>query len=239
MDLAITATLRPEILEQTLQSFKDNLFGSYDSHQLVINIDPIGTGTIPETLGVCEKYFNGRKKINIPPKPCFPKAFKWVWKECETWLTMQTEDDWILTRPQSLEKMIAIMENNPNLAVLRFPRWAAGEETCRQWNKHFLWNGQFFECPKHLRPYVGYSGNPALIRSGFVKSLLPYIPKYMCPEKAISGGGARVRHIVSAWNYGVFAEPFDLVGVKDIGEAWRIEHGFKKQDKVRFTTWTR
>jgi len=84
IDVVVTATLRPEILNLTLQSFYTRFLRQFKQSRLIINIDPIGDKRYgPDNiLKICRQYF---KEViyRCPPKPSFSDAVKWGWEQVE------------------------------------------------------------------------------------------------------------------------------------------------------------
>src|SRR5262245_25846729 len=58
LDVVMTATLRPELIDLTLVSFFRNLFRQLNGIRLIINIDPIGDRhcTAADILKICGRY---------------------------------------------------------------------------------------------------------------------------------------------------------------------------------------
>ena len=58
IDLILIATLRPEILEITLNSFYHKLLKNFNV-RLIVNVDPIGDTryTQQDVINICKKYF--------------------------------------------------------------------------------------------------------------------------------------------------------------------------------------
>lgn len=236
MDITMTATLRPEILERTLSSFKKYVFGEFEDHRLIINIDPIGgSGELKDMIKIVDDNFV-HYEIICPKAPNFAKAFRTVWAYANNRYIFHLEDDWEALRPIDLDTIVDIMEMTPDLALLRFPLWDCGE-TCKQWNRYFPWNGVYYKCPENMKFGLGFSGNPSILRKQFVKEIFPLLHTKSCPEKQIKGNTPEMKTLLGKWEYGVFGSPGDTRAVKDIGRTWREEHDFKKNGSYGFTTW--
>lgn len=119
IDIITTATLRPKILDYTLNSFCEKMLKEQSRYRLIINIDPIGENIKPkEVLKVAEKYFDNII-YNIPDKPCFTKAVIWCWSQIKYEYLFNLEDDWELLIPINIDSMITILDNHPDMSGLR------------------------------------------------------------------------------------------------------------------------
>lgn len=238
IDITMTATLRPEILDATLSSFKTNLFRNYPCH-LIINIDPVGdtTKTADDVLTVAEKYFKiitARKAATAS----FGHAFKWCWSKVQSMWAFHLEDDWLLKTPVDLEYLLGIMRDNPRLASLRLPMFPAGREEMKNWNLYFPWNGQYFECPLRHTQAAGFAGHPSLLRGSFVRACAPLLIPELNPEKQFHGDNPNLVCNVLQWRYGVYGYPDSPQMIQDIGRDWMQKQGLQKQgNKAFFTQW--
>ena len=237
IDITITATQRSEVLERTLASFKSNLFNNADA-RMIINIDPVGPDNgFANTLTVAKKYFPVQY-IRTPETPSFSKAFIWTWRQTCSEFVFHLEDDWELMRPVSLKRMIEIIKNNPDLAVLRLPFKPSGKTSMKNWRYFFPWNGEFFECPETLKREVGFCGHPSLIRGKFVDNIVKYLDETKNPEKQFHHGPPELMKEIDRWRFGVFANQNQQPAIRDIGRKWMIKHNYKKAgSKAFFTQW--
>ena len=170
MDVLTTATLRPTILHRTMSSFYCCLLQQTPIRH-ILNIDPVGENSIKptEVISVVEPYISDLL-VRVAPTPNFAAAWKWVWSMAETDIVLHLEDDWELLRNVDLYDVMGIFSRNPNLANLRLPMFSSGETVAKQWNKHFFWNGEFFEARVEDRGVTGVSGHPTFIRVSFINS---------------------------------------------------------------------
>ena len=246
--ITTTATLRPDILERTLSSFRQYMFTDDILRrirvEMVINIDPAGPGDVREVMDVPGRYFSVIATRN-PVQAGFPAAFRWAWSKAAESLSalyvFHLEDDWILSRPIDVLDMIRVLESNPDLAVLRLPAFHAGTETMKNWNLHFPWNGSFYECPEDLKITAGFCGHPSLIRMEFVKNSAHLLEGDRNPEKQFHRGGPpELLREVLRWRYGVYASPGSLPAIRDIGREWMVKNNLSKAgSKAFFTHWER
>lgn len=248
IEILITATLRPEILDKTLRSFRQNLFRNLPA-RVIINVDPVGTGTVNEVLMVVNNFFQ-IKAVNLPETPHFGRAFQWVWSNAEADVCFHLEDDWQLLRPMSLTHMIEILFAVPDLATLRLPWRPVGQVSSKQWKFYFPWTeirsepggfkGGFFECPRRDRQEVGWCSHPSLVRGVFVKKCAKLLDPKVNPEKQFHGGNDKLVKEVLKWRYGVYSQKNQPEAIRDLGRDWMIQEGYRKKDnKAWFINWRR
>jgi len=237
LDVLITATKRPDVLAKTLDSFKRNLFKDAPV-TVFLNVDPVGSNCDPQVLlEIVLAYFPNVVWRN-PAVPDFAKAFKWCWMKSSSDWVFHLEDDWELVRPVDLGKLISILEKNKDLALLRLPFFYSGEDSMKNWNKFFPWNGEFYECPKEMRQGVGFCGHPSLIKGEFVRSIAPHLSEESNPEKQFHHINTKVINEVLKWRYGVYGVPISPPFLKDLGRKWMVQNNLKKKgSKAFFTTW--
>ena len=121
LDITMTAVCRPNVVERTLQSLKENL---YDVEpRLILHVDPVfeGKGRKPEKIvRIAGSYFPIRKyHINREKHPGLPNAISWCWGHATTEVFLTFEDDWILCRPLDAERCIEMMGANKELTSIQ------------------------------------------------------------------------------------------------------------------------
>ena len=242
IDICTTATIRPDILNRTLESFKRNLIGDYPC-RMIINIDPVGEHqNAQEVVDVCKKYFNV-PVIRFADKPSFPYAFLWCWQNAFSEYVLHLEDDWELLEPIWLQDMINELGRSKNLAMLRLSAFRSGVHNAKHWNKFLDWNGRFFEVKEQDRRRIGFCGHPALIKREWIQSVLPLMNTVKNPEKQLQFPEHNSQELlleVLQWRYGVYQKQEKPPQIKDIGRDWIAGSGWKKKgNRAYFTEWCR
>lgn len=212
LDVVIIATIRPEILRLTLDSFMVGLLHDFNT-RAVINIDPVGecNGTQREVLDLCRSYFDSIIS-RTPEKPSFSDAVRWCWSQVETDLFLHLEDDWCLRRKVIPDAILGYF-NNPDVVSVRFNLTS---------NNKFQIDGWTVRCG-------GLSLNPSILRSAYVRELLARFDTTLDPEKQFD----RILSTVSYPNpqFVYFGAPNDDALVIDTGKKWRNSVGLLKWDK--------
>ena len=246
IDLTMTCTHRPEILERTLTSFRDNLFGGdymKEGIQLYANVDQVGSDEDMywEVLEVLQGFFS-KLVVNRSRRAHFPTAFNWCWlmvSKSDSQFVFNLEEDWELLRKYDFQEMVQIMIDNPDIAHLRFSIFKSAEMTCKNWKYFFKWNGYMFECPEIQIGAVGWCGHPSLNNAKFVRSVFPHFDVEKNIEKQIKGHHPEIGHILMNWKFGCYTEQSSLPNIRDIGRQWMVDHGYQKKGKNKewFTEW--
>lgn len=244
LEILITATRRPDILDRTLRSFKMHLFRNWPC-RVILNVDPVGPGTSHDVISVVNEYFL-IKTINLPETAHFGRAFKWTWSQAEADFCFNLEDDWELLRPVSLTTMLEVMVEYPSLATLRLPFRPVGRIASKNWKFFYQWidvklsTGKygFFQCPARDRAEIGFCGHPSLVRGEFVKRAAKLLDPKLNPEKQFHGGNPALLEEVLKWQYGVSGPQNQPEAIRDIGREWMQNNGLRKKgNKAWFSEW--
>lgn len=241
VDVCITATLRPAILQRTLESFHKKLFGkTMKTYRCLLNIDPIGEDVSPdEVIKVAEQFFPSTVPL-LSPKASFPNAVHRLWSSASSPFVFYLEDDWELILPVPLSRFFGLMAENPKLAHLRLNFFRTTDRS-KNWSYFMEWDDRgFFLCPQRVVGSIGWSGHPSFNRTQFLKACLKYLDPNRNPEKQLKNKNKKLLDIMKQWEFGVFAPQHSRPAIRDIGRAWMPKAGFKKKgSRAFFQTWER
>ena len=234
IDITTTATLRPQLLDRTYDSFKKRLFKNKHECRAIINIDPIGEKcSYRDVVKVAKKHFND-VIYNVPDEPSFPKAWIWCWKQVEADYVFHLEEDWLLLRDVDIDHMIGILQENKKIAALRMAKMDIN-------SLHFF-SSKYVQRDGYLLALnrkKSFGGNPQLVRGDFVKATRSLMIDDRNPEKQFRAGTPVVFTVVSRWDYAVYGKLGDRMLVEDIGRTWRRRHNFEKEGGAGFLRWTK
>lgn len=255
IDITTTATLRPEILENTYKSFWDQLSKESKNEynfRLTINIDPIGDEryTQQDVLEVAEKYFGKNKVWHIMPSTNnFAYAVQCLWSGTESKYVFHLEDTWQFNKCIDLNKLVYIIDNYPNIAYINFFK---GRLTDTSPKPTFYSTYNTKEDRKLFlqidRPLL----SPGLFRGEFVREISNLMSKTDNPELQIWGHSKEVgdykasdklQECLNGWDYVIYTEywrlPFWYFAQKEVdatmGRKWKTKHNFRK--KTPFSPW--
>ncbi len=249
-DITCTATLRPELLEKTLNTFHEKLFKHHiEKARLIINVDMTGADEdhkdleLVEIMQITDSLPFSSTVLRVGEEPHFPTAFIWCMEQVEAPLVFHLEEDWELKRDIDFETMVHLFDRYKNLAHLRLSYTPSEKLSLKQWNRWIDWNGRFYEVSKEERCTIGWAGHPSLNRTKFMKDCLKHIDPRYNPEKQIKGSRNKehpMNKIINDCRFGVYQLPNKPESIKDIGRKWMVENGYRKKgNKSWFINWER
>jgi len=222
IDICMTATIRPSVLNETLKSFAENMLKEKLMYRLIINIDPIGEQSKRKNvLKVAGSYFDDIV-YNLPDMPGFTKAVQWCWSRTTSRYVFHLEDDWKLLIPINIKSMIEILDKYENLVSLRLNKEKTGK------SKHSNKFGFIY--------YPKISLNPTIFNGDFIRNIYPLMNLQKNPEKQLRANETTERgRYISKFQHGVYTKESVNQVVKDIGRTWMQSSSYTK--KTGFMNW--
>jgi hypothetical protein len=200
IDFTTTATIRPELLEITYESFSKNFDGiDLKKSRLFINVDPAPEDSLNLREAVVEtaKKFFGEVVHNFPSSPNFPLALRWAWTNTSTEYVFNLEDDWILTEKVDINDIINILKKRSYSIGVSLNAYVFGKDVNR------------------IRL------SPCLIRGGWAREAASYLQEKICPEQQLRKT-IPIDLRKPMLNYPDYQNPREgKVIVKDTGREWR------------------
>lgn len=238
IDIAMTAVIRPDILDGTLKTITQKVCKDREGFRLIINIDPVGEKIKPmKVIKVAQRYFDDII-FNIAEEPSFPKAVKWVWSQVTAPYVFHWEDDVNILREIDVDHMIKILKDNPKLSSLRLYRdkIPANKKGFYTFNCHWTYHKEGFYVARDWKKQFGL--NPILIKSEFIKEAVTRMVDHINPEKQFRYSQKYMRPLIQKWQYGIYANPGDtriIDGRK--GQKWKDKLGIDKPKGTTFLKW--
>ncbi len=232
LDVAIIATVRPEILRMTLQSFGKNLFCDFDC-RAIINVDPAGDTenySQMDVVDVCREYFD--EVIHRTPEILsFGGAVKWCWQQVQTEFFFHLEDDWILKRKIDGREWLSVFED-PAVVELVLNKFGSNKKPPLQWNPKLasrICNERFLIAEQLLL-------NPAFFRTAYIQQIVDRMNDSQDPE----GQWEEEPHKLITNDYPAplflwHISPHPLI--IDTGTLWRKAKQIRKYNKGEHTYW--
>jgi len=206
MDVTIVATLRPDIIRQTMESMSQMICTRTFYLRSIVNVDLIGDDCSPyDVLNEVEKIIPIHK-YNIADKPSFARAVRWVWRNSTSQYVLHVEDDWKFQRKIDLD-------------------WCA-----KQMEKG---DADYIRFAKRMRPVDNEKRHPSLLPSLWVGVIVRSLSEIMVdnkdPEKQLRYGlGNEMIDLLLP------KQIVDYPGgicVSDIGREWRNRRNLVKWNK--------
>ncbi len=212
LDVVTTATLRPELLDITYRSFNNRLLRQFPRRRLIINVDPIGDGStsLAEVLRVCHTHFD-EVVYRYPETPSFPAAVHWAWSAVRSDYFLHLEDDWLLKKSISADRVCAYFQQDPSLAEVTL------------------------NPSGNTKTVASFSLRPSFFRKAFIDEALPYFNLDQDPEKQWKKRGGD-NGPLAGWRFRHYGEFDEGRFVTDIGTRWLKASGFRKWGHGQ-TTW--
>ena len=245
IDIVITATVRPELLYTTLKSFYENCFddymyeNNYKNLNIIINVDPIGDTKKYNQKAVRDVCFSFSDNVlsNMPRKPNFAKAVKWVWEKTTSKYIFHLEDDWLLNRYVKLSKLISYLEDDKlNVdAIKLYKKRYPNNEPYTMFDVDYKYNGDDLFVATDSGTQFGL--NPTLIKKSYIDGALPLMVDNLNPEKQFRRKNSKMKNFVLNHRYAIYGIPGDEALIKDTGTSWRNERNIQKPKGSTFLVW--
>jgi hypothetical protein len=220
IDFTTTAMARPEILEQTYQSFSENLRGlDLNKCRLFINIDPLPEGVNRNgCIVVAKKYFK-EVVVNLPEEPNYTAAYNWLWSSAESEFIFNLEDDWRLAVEVRWSDLIAYFKKYPQLlsVALRAYRY------------------DYKSCPT----------SPSVMHRRFYGAVGGNLDETINPESQLRGANFGIEMPAKVFGIPpkgkVVAHPHSGVILEDLGRDWikQSDYRIPPVKKNRFVRWVK
>jgi len=190
IDITITATIRPKILNKTLDSFTKNIFTDKNRYRCIINIDPVGDkrSRKEDVITVAHKYFDD-VVVNEPKKASFPSSVIWLWENTLSDYVFHLEDDWTVNRSIDIDDMIGILDRYSSICTVRLSKgtMGAGGKILKPSKCKFASDDD----RKKFKLFPRISLNPTLFRGSFVRDAVKIMTPDINPESQLVYGWAR------------------------------------------------
>lgn len=236
IDIAMTAALRPKVLNETLSSLTENMVWD-GGFRLVIDVAPVPefrrNKVKQETIINTAKKHIQDIKFRMLEESKYSEAMKWVWRNTESNYILQWEDDWKLLRKVYLKDVIDFMKEN-NVGMVYFDRARKSVLTHKPYKKSFnRFNLSFWE--RVDGKSIG--GPPALLNQDYVRDMLKIMDDTIAPD--LLSRKPEIREKINKWKIFVYIGE-DLKGnlVFDIGKKWKLNNNIvMTKNTPRGVTW--
>jgi hypothetical protein len=213
-----TATIRPELINQTYENFSKNLIGiNLKECELVINVDPMPVDQLKDrekVIEVAKKYF-GKVTYRFPEKPNFPDALRWCWSNTSTKYVFNLEYEWVLLSKVNIKDLISLHNKDKSAIGVSLNAYLFG-----------------------LNPFR-IRLSPCLLDGNWARQAAAHLSPAGCPERQLRN--KIPKHLIRRMlNYPAYSNPkLGKIIVRDTGRAWRESKKLIKNNggESGFTTW--
>lgn len=218
IDLTMTATRRPALIEQTLRSFSEKLLRNFTVGTFYLNLDPVwGTLQDHQDAIAVARSFVEHVVIRSPETPSFGGAVKWLWSQPQSEWFLHLEDDWELSRPVSPTD-IARDVAAPDLVQVRLHNWK--------------------RLQRRRRPPT-FTTSPSFTRGNFAALSSRLMNPELDPEKQFRNDrNVELRQAVRPYRVAYFGNRWTRQTAIDIGRSWRETKRIQKTITDGASVWS-
>jgi len=237
VDITMTAVIRPKMLASSLKTIIQRVVKKQTGFRLIINVDPVGEDKDPMLVVETAKKFFSEVIYNIPNKPSFPKAVKWIWSQVEAPFAFHWEDDTKISRDIDVNDMISILNKYPKLSSLRLYKARTPKaKNFHTFNCRWIYKPEGFYMANDWKRQFGL--NPILIKKAFIDGAVKRMIDDVNPEKQFRFSEEYMKDHIKEWSYGLYTKPGeDRIVDGRQGENWKRKLGLKKPKGNSFLKW--
>ncbi|RDL50600.1 hypothetical protein BLJAPNOD_01721 [Ensifer sp. M14] len=238
IDLCIVATRRPELLAQTLASFREKVLNQLDMGSAYLNLDPVFGS--PEDHAACIQIVRDHfpdAVIFEPEQPGFCAAVARVWSASTSEYVFHLEDDWISLREMGQELLEPFA--NPSIMQVSFHTADQNWDIARK--GHFHQRNEYarllgIKIPL-FRTFPKFTTSPSILRGNFARHCAGLMDLTRDPEKQFySGVNPAMEAYVAGYRNYIFSPEAKPV-IRDMGREWREQRNIRKVITNSTSTW--
>lgn len=225
-EFTTTATNRPEVLDETYNSFSKNIIDvDFSKSVLYINIDPAPEGERKGVADVAKKYF-GQVIVNLPDVSNFSNAVKWCWTQPCGEFFFHLEDDWVLRSKVHMKelqnKLLCMMENSKRYRI-----------KSRMLDRYIAVNLRAYDFINDHRVCL----SPGLFLTSWAKKAANILDPQHNPERQMRRGfGVGKEYLIESKALHHPHNKNNII-ISDIGRSWLNKTGHKKKNGMAFVFW--
>lgn len=239
IDLCIVSGRRPELLAQTLDSFRGKVFDRLGISHVYVNLDAI-FGSEDDHARCIEVIlqFDPTATIFEPEKSGFAAAVQRLWSATTSDYVLHLEDDWVALRDLGTEVLAPFAD--PDIMQVSFHTADQNWDIARRGHFH-----QRNEYAKVLgikiplfRTFPKFTTSPSISRGVFLRRSAEMMDISRDPEKQFYSGVNRPleAYVGSYRNY--IYSPDGVPVIRDTGREWRDQRHIAKTITNATSTWT-
>ncbi len=222
IDVTLVAARRPQLLELTLRSFRQNLLRHLRVRRLYVNLDPIwgDEADAAAVRALCKLYFDD-VVFREPERASFGAAVKWAWGQVETDWILHLEDDWCLLWRIDIGRLSRELAQERVAQVSFWNHW----NHHKAW-RHGVWMRKFSTSPSF------YAKEVAHLASDFLD------PGFDPERQLYDGRNPKLVDALSAYRHRVHGSRLSPLCIADTGLLWRRDRGIVKSRIEGVSSWT-
>jgi len=223
-DLTLVCGSRPELLQQTLDSFHTCIFSQISIGQVFVNIDLYGGDE--DKRKVCRSMILERfpkASIEQPLKNSFGNAVKTLWSRPTSQNFLHLEDDWVALKPIPFRRIIRKANSNIKQWGLVKPRVEQSLLTSLSFRPI---DGIPFFIPNLRRP--AFTTSPSIVDSRFALGVSELLNPELNPEKQMFNGmNIPLENYLQRFRSMALHKWWEKESIRDIGRDWQSSKGIR------------
>lgn len=240
IDVCVVATRRPDLLQRTLHSFDDGLFGNFSIARIIANIDPaFGNAEDQEECVRLIKSYDPDATVTTPEQAGFAAAVARVWSQSTADIVLHLEDDWLLRKPLHPSNIAPLLENR-SIAQISFNHANTNWDRRRKGpfcftRKSIVISGLKMPLKTKIPSFLT---GPSFFKGSFVRAAALLMDPKFDPEKQFCRGVNKPleKYVYPFKNLILGTEPDYYI--EDIGRAWRKERNIVKHVVAGQSSWS-
>ncbi|MDN5928929.1 MAG: hypothetical protein L0I29_17830 [Hyphomicrobiales bacterium] len=239
MDITLVCGRRPELLQQTLDSFGEKIIANFPSGAVYANIDPF-CGT--EADGdACEELIRSHfhdVEISRPSEASFGAAVKRLWRKPRSGYFLHMEDDWealLPVFPVDIEGRLSGNVAQVQMSARNRPYLPHRYSYKTSWINVF---GLKIGKRTHFdRPL--FSTSPSFIGRDFARRCGEMMDPDKDPEKQLYTDGTELAEFTRGYRNHPLVGHGRRAVVRDLGRPWLAQRGVQKRIVEGTSVWER
>jgi hypothetical protein len=223
--LTILAGSRPELLRQTLDSFKEQLLPNFIFAEVFANIDLWG-GTAAEQnccIGLVKELFPGAS-ISAPAQPSYGRAIQWLWSQPSADFVLHIEDDWLLLDGIFPDRVFPILDGDTRVVTFGSKEHRP-DRMFRKYGDRYYRDSlkkRFFGFTFPGKTYNKHGVSPGFFERSFAGTWASLLNPSLDPEKQIQPAinPALFDYVADYRRYLLLGDGGEPL-IRDIGREWR------------------
>lgn len=240
IDVCIIAGRRPELLQQTIESFRARLFDHFTVARLLVNIDPVFGGPAEERACVeILRAFRPDVSITTPAAANFCRAVAGTWARSGARYLLHLEDDWLINEPFGPADLEAGFRD-PRVRQLSFLArergWRDTHGDGCDWRRRRV--RLFGLRLPFTRSIPRFTTSPSFIEGDFARAAAALLDDRYDPEKQFSIGVNPPLERLARRHLNRIVSGREGFLITDTGRDWRAARGIEKQTRDGKVIWT-
>lgn len=239
IDITLVSGRRPDLLRQTLASFKRWCFDNFPIANVFANIDPF-CGTDHDG-DLCEELildFFPNASIMRPSTPSYGQAVKNLWRRIESGHALHLEDDWLLLERLAPDRVFPLFTGQTRMVLLM-----SSQHNRKRTVRYNVIRKRIPFTPFKRVVQPNFSVSPSFVDGEFARGYADLIDPGRDPEKQnrMNGGNHALNVYVQPYKCAFLASSRkgEKSVVLDIGIDWRERRGIIKEVHEGISTWRR